>query len=74
MYIATKWDSAIGLALMNLVLGLTTELHLQEVFERGADLLRKGQCLVQKTQPNYNDDDDDREGEKLLGKQELQNK
>ena len=65
----------IGLGLLNLVLGLATGLigmnYIYRKCMRGEqNLLKKGQCLVQKTQPNCDNDDDDREGEKLLGKQE----
>ena len=67
----------IGLALLNLVLGLATGLIGMNCIYRKClrgerNLLKKGQRLfLQKTQPNC---DDDGEGEQLLGKQESQNK
>ena len=64
----------VGLALLNLVLGLATGLIGMNCIYRKClrgerNLLRKGQHLIQKTQPNNCDDGDDREGELLLEKQ-----
>ena len=62
----------IGLALLNLVLGLATGLIGMNYIYRKC--LRGERNLLRKAQPNCDDDDDDREGEKSLGKQELQKK
>lgn len=67
----------IGLALLNLVLGLGTGLIGMNCIYRKClkgerNLLKKGQQLVQSTQPNC--DDDEREGEQLLRNQKPQKK
>ena len=69
----------VGLALLNLVLGLATGLIGMNCIYRKClrgerNLLRKGQRLIQKTQPSNCDDGDDREGEQLLEKQQSQSK
>jgi FtsP/CotA-like multicopper oxidase with cupredoxin domain len=72
----------VGLALLNLVLGLATGLISMSFIYRKCirgerNLLKKGKRLLHKTHPNNSHDDDaggDREGEQLLEKQQSQNK